>query len=500
MRQARPPGLAKRASVARTYSRFLTAIALAIAIEHFPGALVGPCMRVARAQNFPTDPITGAPAGISSNGLGMSGNTSLGPGPYIPSNYGPTGPTFPTTPSRPSSWPGGRDDPGSPYTPPPRSGPPTAPNGAIAPGAAPLQGANRPAQQPIVATSFARKKSPADPPWDPAEIVAYVGNECIQANEVLPFVNQRIALFLSKAPEGFDQLPPAEKEDQINQGRKAIMKQAIEETIKIKLLLSEVRRKIPADMWNKHEEQVRKYFNANEIKPMMAQYKASSIIDLDKKLREQGSSLESNRTSYIERQMALSWLAQQIKDEVQEVTHEQMLHYYREHQSEWETPARARWEQLTVKFQNYDSKAAAHDALARWGNEVFRGAPFASVAKAHSQDPLAEEGGAHDWVGQGSLRSTVLDEALFKLPVGTLSQIIEDDDCYYIIRVVERADAKRTPFNEVQPEIKKILQNGDKDQQRNTYLAKLRERVPVMTIFDEDFVARTSQPNDTKLR
>jgi hypothetical protein len=482
--------------VARTNYRHLVAIAVAIGMETVRGALLGPWMPDARAQNFPTDPITGAPQGLSNNGPGMTVGGPGGQGPFIPSNYGPTGPTFPTSASRPSSWPGGRDDPNAPYPPAQPGQPrPGAPNGPL--GMAPA-GVNP--GVPPVAPPIKRKKSPADPPWDPAEIVAYVGNECIQANELLPFVNQRIAAFLSKPPEGFANLTPAEKEEQVNMGRKALMKQQIEEAVKIKLLLSEVHRKIPADAWNKHEEQVRKFFNSNEIKPLMAQYKATSTIDLDKKLREQGSSLEAMRTSFGERQMALSWMSQQVKEEAQEVTHAQMLTYYKEHQAEWETPARARWEQLTVKLQNFDSKAAAHDSIARWGNEVFRGAPFAAVAKAHSQDPGADEGGAHDWVGKGSLRSTVLDDALFTLPVGTLSQIIEDDDCYYIIRVVERADAKRAPFNEVQPEIKKILQNTDKDQHRNAYIAKLREQVPVLTIFDEDFVARTSLPSDTKLR
>jgi parvulin-like peptidyl-prolyl isomerase len=451
----------------------------------------------ALAQNYPTDPVTGAAAGISSNGIGMPGVGGMGPNAYVPSNYGPTGPTFPTSPSRPSSWPGGRDDPGNPYGARPRPG---SANAAGAGGSAGSAGANRPGQPPAAAANVSRKKSPADPPYDPAEIVGYVGSECIQANELLPSVNQRIAFFLAKPPEGFTQLSPAEKDSQLNQARRVLMKQALDETIKIKLLLSEVHRKIPAEAMTKHEDQVRKFFNANEIKPLMAQYKATSTIDLDKKLRELGSSLEAQRATYAERQMALSWLNQQVKDETQEVTHEQMLAYYREHLADWETPARARWEQVTVKFQNYDSKAAARDALARWGNEIFRGAPFAAVAKAHSQDVAAEDGGAHDWVGKGSLRSSILDDALFRLPAGTLSQIIEDEDCFFILRVTERDEAKRTPFTEVQPEIKKILQAGDKDHHRNDYVAKLRERIPVLTIFDDDFVARTSQPSASIMR
>jgi hypothetical protein len=357
---------------------------------------------------------------------------------------------------------------------------------------------NAQAQMPPIARP--RKKSPSDPPYDPAEIVGYVGSECIQANELLPAIDAKISGFLAKPPEGFLQMPPEERERQVNEGRKLMMKQALEETVKIKLLLSEVRRKVPAEGMKKTEEQIRKHFNANEIKPMMTMCNASSTVDLENKLRQMGSSIEVRRAEYIERQMALGWLSQQIKEEVHEVTHEQMLTYYNEHSADWDVPGRVRWEQISVKFTNFDSKGAAHDALARWGNEVFRGGSLATVAQAHSQEPAAGDGGVHDWVSRGSLRSTALDDALFALPPNMLSQIIEDDEGLHIVRVLEREDAKRKSFTEVQPEIKKILQAGDKDHARQEYVAKLREQIPVLTIFDDDFVARTSLPDATKLR
>jgi hypothetical protein len=478
--------------VARTYLRFLAAIAIAVAIEllpswlHVHGLFLGQSNLAIAQGNYPTDPITGAPQGISSNGVGTTGGVGVGPNPFQPGGNGPNGPTRPTNPTRPASWPGGPEDPANP-NPPPLGG--NLAGGANSPSVTAPSGATSPA----TAQSVQRKRSPADPAKiDPAEIVAYVGSEFVQANELLPVVNERLAMFLAKPPAGFDQLPPAAREEQINQGRRLLMKQQLEDTIRIKLLLAEIRRKISSEQWTKHEEQMRKYFNTNDIKPLQEQYKATSVMDLDNKLRKQGSSLDAQRTASIERNMAISWLNTEVKDEKREATHEEMLTYYRAHLSDWETPARVRWEQLTVKFQNYDSKAAARSALVRWGNEIWRGAPFAAVAKAHSQDIAAEDGGLHPWVGKGSLRSSVLDEALFALPVGALSQILEDDDGLHIVRVLEREDAKRTGFSEVQPEIKKTLQSGNKDQQRMEYIAKLRKKTRVLTIFDDDFTARTS--------
>ena len=139
-----------------------------------------------------------------------------------------------------------------------------------------------------------------------------------------------------------------------------------------------------------------------------------------------------------------------------------------------------------VKFFNFNSKGEAYRTIARWGNEILAGKPFAEVAKAHSQDFSAEGGGQKDWTTQGSLRSVQLDEALFRLPPGMLSPILEDEDGFHIVRVLEREDAKRTPFTDVQDQIKGQLYDGNKDKHKLQYIDKLRERVPVWTIFDND--------------
>jgi hypothetical protein len=152
--------------------------------------------------------------------------------------------------------------------------------------------------------------------------------------------------------------------------------------------------------------------------------------------------------------------------------------------SDWDRPARARWEQLTATLDKFPSKEAARAALMQWGDEVWRGVPFAQVAKTRSQGYAAQEGGLNDWTTQGSLRSAALDRALFGLPVGALSQIIEDEDGFHIVRVVEREERRTIPFIEVQSQIKDKLQTGDKQTLMSEYVAELRKRTPVQTAFD----------------
>ena len=138
-----------------------------------------------------------------------------------------------------------------------------------------------------------------------------------------------------------------------------------------------------------------------------------------------------------------------------------------------------------VEFRHYRNEKSALREIAELGNEVLRGAPLNAVAKRSGQGPRHEQGGQYDWTTQGSLRSDPLDEAIFSLPMGKLSQIIRDDDGLHIIRVIERTEAGREPFKDAQVEIKKQIRDERRKKRLDEYIGDLRAQTPVWTIFDE---------------
>ena len=104
--------------------------------------------------------------------------------------------------------------------------------------------------------------------------------------------------------------------------------------------------------------------------------------------------------------------------------------------------------------------------------------------RARSSGPTRMQGGVYDWTTKGSLVSKRLDEAIFGLPIGRMSQILEDDTGFHIVRVIERVEAGRKPFLEAQTEIRKQLREADVERQRKDFLAKIKQRTPVWSIFD----------------
>jgi parvulin-like peptidyl-prolyl isomerase len=162
-----------------------------------------------------------------------------------------------------------------------------------------------------------------------------------------------------------------------------------------------------------------------------------------------------------------------------------MLDYYHQHREEFEYPPRARWEMLLVRFSSYRSKAEAYRAIAALGNAVLDGEPFAEVARRGSEGATAREGGVYDWTTRGSLRSKIIDEAIFTLPVGQLSRILEDERGFAIVRVIERQEGGRVSFEEAQVQIRERLKKQHIERQIKEYLQEARKGIRVWTAFDD---------------
>ncbi len=197
---------------------------------------------------------------------------------------------------------------------------------------------------------------------------------------------------------------------------------------------------------------VNEQFEKSIVKGMFEKYKVNSRQELQQKLKETGTSLEVQQRMFYERSVAMQWMRQNIKD-VDDVPLADVLAYYKNNQASYDYKAQVRWEELMVSFDKIADKAQAYRTIAEWGNQVMQGRPLKDLAKQVSHGPTAFENGQYDWTTEGAIRYAKVNEAIHSLPVGALSQIIEDQAGYHIVRVLERKPAGRVPFEEAQPEI-----------------------------------------------
>ena len=224
-----------------------------------------------------------------------------------------------------------------------------------------------------------------------AQILARVGSEVVLGSEVLPVANETLA--------GIEGIEKA-SEKELAVAREQLVKRLLPQHIELKLLYVDAKRNLPPEAIENIQEQLGKRFEEVEVTERLKKLKLSSRRELEAKLREWGTSLEHEKHAFIEKAIAQQWVFEKLRKE-EEVTHEQLLDYYREHVSEYAHPTRVRWEHLEVTFKKHPNKREAWQLIAMMGNAVQQGRPFAQVAKERSEGVMASSGGQRDWLTQG---------------------------------------------------------------------------------------------------
>jgi len=318
--------------------------------------------------------------------------------------------------------------------------------------------------------------------FEPAKLLALVGNQPVLVGDLMPQINQ----FLQA---NADKIPPGAFEENKDRWLKMVLEQSID----TKLAFVDFLRTIPPERLEFVQGKINEQFDETELPKAMQKAEVKTPAELDAKLREFGSSLEKQRRMFAEQILAHEMIRQHVKRD-KEVTHQEMLDYYREHEDEFQVEARARWEHLCARFSECPDKDSAWRTTVDMGNEVLRGAPLEAVARRSSQGLDAEDGGMNDWTTKDSLRSETLNEAIFSLPLNRMSEIIEDEDGFHIIRVIEREPAGLVPFVDAQVKIKEAIQRQRFEEQKTAYLKGLREKTTIWTAYDNEPTDVSARP------
>jgi hypothetical protein len=348
--------------------------------------------------------------------------------------------------------------------------------------------------------------------FEPTRTVAIVGDRHILYGEIGPTVEQILAPLTAQITSDYER-------QELEKVRESLTRQYLRQFVDTKLMYLEFERQLEKNagrdklvearsgierkmrdsfekdllamrekVANAKPERIQELMRRDPTLPrlamLMKQHQCETMQELDTVLRRYGSSLDKQIRFYGENILGRSTVSRLIVSNP-EVTHEEMLDYYAANADEFTVPAKARFELLTVKFANHPTRNDAWNKLAQMGNEVYFGAPLATIAKRHSEEPRAKDGGAYDWTTKGSLASKIIDQAIFTLEPGKLSQILEDERGVHIIRVTEREDEHQVAFLDAQPSIKEAIVLKKREVDFKTAIESLRDGVAVWTIYDE---------------
>lgn len=121
-------------------------------------------------------------------------------------------------------------------------------------------------------------------------------------------------------------------------------------------------------------------------------------------------------------------------------------------------------------------KLLAQDVHSR----LKRGGNFAEQAKKYSRDSVARNGGNRGIIGKQDLQPLLTINA-YALEAGQISDVIEDQRNYYILKVDSRQYGKAEPLSEVREGIEKTLIAEQKEKVVEKWVKGLRSRALIKT-------------------
>ena len=124
------------------------------------------------------------------------------------------------------------------------------------------------------------------------------------------------------------------------------------------------------------------------------------------------------------------------------------------------------------------TKKKAMDEAQSVLKQARSGADFAELAKKHSADGSAQQGGDLNFFTRGQMVPP-FDQAAFAMKPGEISDIVTTQFGYHIIKVSERRPASTVPFEQVSGRIKEFLTEQQKQQKADAFIQSLKQKAKI---------------------
>jgi peptidyl-prolyl cis-trans isomerase C len=121
-----------------------------------------------------------------------------------------------------------------------------------------------------------------------------------------------------------------------------------------------------------------------------------------------------------------------------------------------------------------DDKKKAREKAEKLRKELAGGADFAALAKGNSTCPSSQQGGDLGYFGKGQMVAP-FEQAVLALKPGEISDVVETQFGYHVIKLIEKKAAEKAEFKDVRPQIENYLKNQKTGAAVNDYLAEARK-------------------------
>lgn len=272
----------------------------------------------------------------------------------------------------------------------------------------------------------------------------------------------------------------------------------------VQMTMSKLSRQVPPQKLSQMYGQVYKNMTDTLIANILlnnaaeASSLAVSDAELDKKITEikagvpEGQSLEdilaTNKVDFSEwkkdlrSQMLVSKLVEEKTASVEEATPVEAATFYQENLDAFKTPESVRASHILIAVKPDDTdatKAEKKAKIIKLKNQIAAGASFETVAAENSDCPSSQRGGDLGSFSRGQMVPE-FEKVAFTQEVGTVSDVVETQFGYHLIKVTDHQPESTQSLSEVSENLINYLTNQKKQKALADYIGTLRKSANIV--------------------
>lgn len=155
--------------------------------------------------------------------------------------------------------------------------------------------------------------------------------------------------------------------------------------------------------------------------------------------------------------------------------------FYGKNPEQFKEPEQVRASHILVRVDPKADAAAKKKARTEIDavlKQAKSGTSFEALAKEHSQDGSASQGGDLGYFPKGQMVPE-FDKVSFELKPGQISDVVTTQFGYHVIKVVDHKAERVVPFEEAQAKIKEYLTTQKKMQHRDAFIQDLKKKAKI---------------------
>ena len=227
---------------------------------------------------------------------------------------------------------------------------------------------------------------------------------------------------------------------------------------------------------------------------MRKQMNLETMEDLEKAAEAQGASYEDFKQTMRNQIITQRVIGQEVGSKLA-MNKEDEKKFYEQHRAEMEHPEQVRLSEILIAPKTPGKPLASRDAKPEPPSEaeteaalaaakakaedlldqIHKGAKFEDLAKKYSDGPSAKDGGDLSYFKRGTMPKE-LDDKVFALKTGEVSDVIRTKQGYAILLAAEHQMAGIPSLKEVEPRIQDALYMEKLQPALRAYLTTLREQ------------------------